>query len=84
MVKYQKGEEKQSLVLRVQDTGGQPVFLSILELLTTADATVYLVVFSLPQVAHVIPRIARPPRLCRILRSTALGPWVDLRRRASQ
>ena len=34
-------------MLRVQDTGGQPVFLSILELLTTAHATVYLVVFDL-------------------------------------
>ena len=31
----------------VQDTGGQPVFLSILELLTTPHGTVYLVVFSL-------------------------------------
>ena len=39
----------QNIVLKVQDTGGQPIFLSILELLTTPAGTVYLVVFSLPK-----------------------------------
>ena len=35
------------LRLRVQDTGGQLVFLSILELLTAPEGTIYTVVFSL-------------------------------------
>ena len=39
----------QNIVLKVQDTGGQPIFLSILELLTTQEGTIYLVVFSLPK-----------------------------------
>ena len=43
------GELRQNLVLTVQDTGGQPIFLSILELLTTSAGTVYLVVFSLAE-----------------------------------
>ena len=47
MIQYKEGKLAHNLVLRVQDTGGQPVFLSILELLTTAAATVYLVVISL-------------------------------------
>ena len=49
LIKYRKGEMQQHLVLKVQDTGGQPIFLSILELLTTPDCTVYLVVFNLKQ-----------------------------------
>jgi hypothetical protein len=49
VIKYRDGTLCQHLVLRVQDTGGQPVFLSILELLTTPQGTVYLVVFSLLQ-----------------------------------
>ena len=40
-------DSAQNIVLKVQDTGGQPIFLSILELLTTTAATVYLVVISL-------------------------------------
>jgi GTPase SAR1 family protein len=40
IIKYQTGELRQKLVLRVQDTGGQPVFLSMLEMLTTPDGTV--------------------------------------------
>ena len=39
--------EGRRVVLRIQDTGGQPIFLAILELLTTAQATLYVVVFSL-------------------------------------
>ena len=31
----------------MQDTGGQPIFLSLLELLTTPGGTVYLIVFNL-------------------------------------
>ena len=36
----------------MQDTGGQPIFLSILELLTTPGGTVYLVVFNLLKVSR--------------------------------
>ena len=42
-------EAVNNIVLKVQDTGGQPIFLSILELLTTPEGTIYLVVFSLPK-----------------------------------
>ena len=49
VIKYKKGDVQQRLVLRVQDTGGQPVFLSILELLMAPDATVHLVVFNLAE-----------------------------------
>jgi hypothetical protein len=42
-------EAVDNIVLKVQDTGGQPIFLSILELLTTPEGTIYLVVFSLPK-----------------------------------
>ena len=49
LIKYRNGDMKQNLVLKVQDTGGQPIFLSILELLTTPECTVYLVVFNLKQ-----------------------------------
>ena len=49
LTKYREGKKKQRLVLKVQDTGGQPIFLSILELLTTPECTVYLVVFNLRQ-----------------------------------
>ena len=52
VIKYRTGELQQNLVLKVQDTGGQAVFLSILELLTTPEATVYMVVFSLAELAE--------------------------------
>ena len=41
LIKYRSGDIKQNLVLKVQDTGGQPIFLSILELLTTPEGTIY-------------------------------------------
>ena len=47
VIKCAEGGRHRDLVLRVQDTGGQPIFLSILELLTTPAGTVYMVVFSL-------------------------------------
>ena len=47
MIKARAGKGAQKTVLTIQDTGGQPIFLSILELLTTPQATVYMVVFSL-------------------------------------
>ena len=50
---FRKGERQRNLVLKVQDTGGQPVFLSILELLTTPGGTVYLVVFNLVKLYEV-------------------------------
>ena len=45
------GHQQRSLVMRVQDTGGQPVFLSLLDLLTTPTGTVYLIVFDLSKLA---------------------------------
>ena len=47
VIRFKKGQLQSNLVLRVQDTGGQPIFLTILELLTTPEGTVYMVVFSL-------------------------------------
>ena len=47
VIRYRDGGLVQNLVLRVQDTGGQPLFLQVLELLTTPEGTVILVVFSL-------------------------------------
>ena len=52
LVKFHRGHRKQRLVLKVQDTGGQPIFLSILELLTTPECTVYLVIFNLEQLKN--------------------------------
>ena len=46
---FREGKRKRSLVLRVWDTGGQPVFLSILQLLTAREGTVYLIVFNLAE-----------------------------------
>lgn len=48
-----KGKAHSNLVLKVQDSGGQPVFLQILELLTTPEGTVYVVVFSLSEMLEV-------------------------------
>ena len=45
--KYISGEMQQRLVFRVQDTGGQPVFMPLLDMLTVPDSSVFLVVFSL-------------------------------------
>ena len=47
VIRFKNGQLQSNLVLRVQDTGGQPIFLTILELLTTPEGTVYMVVFSL-------------------------------------
>jgi len=47
VIQYQKGELQQNIVLRVQDTGGQPVFLPLIELLSAPTATIHAVVFSL-------------------------------------
>uniref|UniRef100_A0A7S2GH12 COR domain-containing protein n=1 Tax=Haptolina brevifila TaxID=156173 RepID=A0A7S2GH12_9EUKA len=47
VIKSRDAKLHENLVLRVQDTGGQPIFLSILELLTTPAGTVYMIVFSL-------------------------------------
>ena len=47
IIRFREGQLQSNLVLRVQDTGGQPIFLTILELLTTPAGTVYMVVFSL-------------------------------------
>ena len=47
VIRYRDGGLVQNLVFRVQDTGGQPLFLQVLELLTTPEGTVILVVFSL-------------------------------------
>ena len=55
VIKFKKGELQSNLVLRVQDTGGQPIFLSILELLTTPAGTVYMVVFSLAKLQVPMP-----------------------------
>ena len=44
---FKSGDRQRNLVLKVQDTGGQPIFLSLLELLTTPGGTIYLIVFNL-------------------------------------
>ena len=50
VIKHRSGElSAPDLVLKMLDTGGQPAFLQILELLTTPAGTVYVVVFSLAQ-----------------------------------
>ena len=65
LVKYTRGHRQQRLVLKVQDTGGQPIFLSLLELLTTPECTVYLVVFNLKQLQDDVSRPAcAPPPGC--------------------
>ena len=46
--RFQTGEVTQSLRLCMHDTGGQLIFLQILDLLTSPHGTAYLVVFSLP------------------------------------
>ena len=52
IIKQRAGEAAQAdLVLRLLDTGGQPAFLPLLELLTTSQGTVYVVVFSLARLA---------------------------------
>ena len=38
---------QQKLVFRVQDTGGQPVFTPLLDMLTVPDSSVFVVVFSM-------------------------------------
>jgi len=47
IIQYRTGELQRNTVFRVQDTGGQPHFLQILELLIAPGSTVYMVVFSL-------------------------------------
>jgi len=42
-----RGGELQNVVLRVQDTSGQPLFMQLLDLLNGPGGSVYLVVFSL-------------------------------------
>ena len=44
---FKRGDRQRNLVLKVQDTGVQPIFLSLLELLTTPGGTIYLIVFNL-------------------------------------
>ena len=51
---FQTGEVTQSLRLCMHDTGGQLIFLQILDLLTSPHGTAYLVVFSLPTVMYKI------------------------------
>jgi len=46
---------KPKLVLRVQDTGGQPVFVQLVERLMSSAATVYMVVFSIPKLLKAFP-----------------------------
>ena len=47
VIRQAKGEHSApELVLKMVDTGGQSVFLSVLELLTTPSGTVYVTVFS--------------------------------------
>ena len=46
VIKARQDNERR-LVLRIDDTGGQPIFMSVLELLIAPRATVYMVVFSL-------------------------------------
>lgn len=47
VLKFHRGELQQNVVLRVQDTGGQPLFRQVLDLLSCPGGSVYLVVFSL-------------------------------------
>ena len=49
----------ESLFFHIKDVGGQPVFLQILELLTTGGNTVHMVVFSLPELQAVPRRRSR-------------------------
>ena len=37
VIRFKNGQLQSNLVLRVQDTGGQPIFLTIIELLITAQ-----------------------------------------------
>ncbi|CAK0831290.1 unnamed protein product [Prorocentrum cordatum] len=46
---------KPKLVFRVQDTGGQPVFVQLVERLMSSAATVYMVVFSIPKLLNTFP-----------------------------
>ena len=48
VIKARKGElSSHDLVLKMLDTGGQPEFLPLLELLLTPEGTVYVVIISL-------------------------------------
>ena len=53
--KFHRGELQQNLVLRVQDTGGQPMFVQVLDLLSCPGGSVYLVVFSLSRMRDHFP-----------------------------
>jgi hypothetical protein len=52
IIEYQNGKKKQRIVLHLKDTGGQPVFLAILDLLQAARATIFMLVFSLPSLQN--------------------------------
>ena len=52
VIKYRTGAKRQALKLRVQDCGGQTVFLQILDMLITPDGTVHMIVFSLTALHH--------------------------------
>ena len=53
--KFHRGELQQNLVLTVQDTGGQPIFVQLLDLLSCPGGSVYLVVFSLSRMRDTFP-----------------------------
>uniref|UniRef100_A0A7S1ABL7 COR domain-containing protein n=1 Tax=Noctiluca scintillans TaxID=2966 RepID=A0A7S1ABL7_NOCSC len=46
---YRSRERQQNLMLRVQDTGGQPIFSQVIDLLSCPGGSVYMVVFSLKE-----------------------------------
>ena len=52
VIEFKNGKKKQRIVLHLKDTGGQPVFLAILDLLQAARATIFMLVFSIPSLQN--------------------------------
>jgi hypothetical protein len=48
-VRSRRGAPERKLVIKIQDTGGQPVFVQLIERLMSPQGTAYMLVFSLPK-----------------------------------
>ncbi|KAL1507873.1 hypothetical protein AB1Y20_007480 [Prymnesium parvum] len=57
VIEYRDGKRKQELVLHVQDSGGQPRFHSLLDLLHAGQACIGAVCFSLPELSEALRRL---------------------------